>query len=121
MKNEKRVYKRSFKNLVNLLVVLAFFLLGIVLSGFTACAVAGGARLSYYLLYCVQVIVDLISASALAFLVMSGFNRYSADEIIDTKAKKIIYALSSLVITVIFAMADCCCIWCFMYCFKYCC
>lgn len=111
MKKEKRVYKRSFKNLVAIFVALVFLLLGVLLNCFTAYAVMKGAKVDFYLFYSLQVITNVITAGMLTFLAMSGFNKYAAQDIINTKRKKVIFGLTTFVLTMLFAMANCCCMW----------
>lgn len=111
MKKEKKEYKRSYKNLVIIFVMLVFAVLSMLLSCFTMYYAYEANTGAMYAFYGLQIISNVIISVMLTFLLLSRFNKYSAKEIIDNAPKKIIFALAAFVFTILFSWAGCCCMW----------
>lgn len=115
MAKEKRTYKRSYKNLVNVFFTITMFLLNMLVGCYATWAWYCKSIPLSYALFTVQTIISVICAGGLTFLAMSGFNKYSSKEIIDTKRKKTIFALTTFIITMLFSIVNCCAMCCMAY------
>ena len=120
MAKEKRTYKRSYKNLVNIFIILVMGLLNMIIGCYSAWAWFSSTKPVFFAIYGVQIVISALCAAALTFLIMSGFNKYSSKEIIDKAPKKAIFALSSFVFTLLFSTAGWCCMWYAMCCGSFC-
>ena len=104
-------YKRSYKILVNFFVIITFSALSIILDWSASYYMYFGAKTFYYVLAVVSTLSAAIIAEALTVLAMTGFHRLTTKDILNTKRKKAIFILTSLALTLMMLIINCCLLW----------
>ena len=104
-------YKRSYKVLVNIFVVLAFITLSFLLLNLAAKYRLNGDTVRYYVLFCSTAISSVVISQALTILTMTGFHKLSTQDIINTPRKKSIFSGTVLLLTIMMIVINFCLFW----------